>query len=392
MPTRWLILAVLFLARVTMAFQFQSIAAISPSLMSDLRLDYAQLGLLVGIYMLPGIVISVPGGMLGARFGDKGVVLSGLALMIVGGVVTALADQYATALGGRLVSGIGAVLLNVLLTKMASDWFAGREIVLAMAILVTSWPFGIGVALAVEPLLAAALSWSFAIHATAAAALAAWILVATVYRPTPSTQAAGTGALFTGINSRELVGASVAGLIWAIYNVSYILLVTFAPPLLVARGLSAADAGLATSLATWTLMVSIPLGGLLIERAGRPLMMMAASLILMASAIVLVAMLGDSRWAIALAGLITGVPAGAIMALPAQVLRPENRAAGMGVFFTWYYLAMAMFPAIAGLLRDLSGDPRTPLLFAAALGLVTVGAVAVFAALTRVAALPEHSR
>jgi MFS family permease len=115
--------------------------------------------------------------------------------------------------------------------------------------------------------------------------------------------------------------------------------------------------------------------------------MMAASLVLMAIAILLVAMLGDSRWAIALAGLITGVPAGAIMALPAQVLRPENRAAGMGVFFTWYYLAMAMFPAIAGLLRDLSGDPRTPLLFAAALGLVTVGAVAVFAALTRAAAL-----
>jgi MFS family permease len=134
-------------------------------------------------------------------------------------------------------------------------------------------------------------------------------------------------------------------------------------------------------------MVSIPIGGLLIERAGRPLLMMAASLVLMAIAILLVAMLGDSRWAIALAGLITGVPAGAIMALPAQVLRPENRAAGMGVFFTWYYLAMAMFPAIAGLLRDLSGDPRTPLLFAAALGLVTVGAVAVFAALTRAAAL-----
>jgi MFS family permease len=392
MQTRWLILSVLFLARATIAFQFQSLAAISPSLISDLKLDYAQFGLLVGVYMLPGVVVSVPGGMLGARFGDKTIALSGLALMILGGIATALANEYGIALAGRLVSGIGAVLLNVLLTKMASDWFAGREIVLAMAILVTSWPFGIGIALVVEPALAAAQSWSVAVHATAVAAFAAWALVATVYRPARPTQSGGTGDLLAGITARELVGASVAGLIWAIYNVSYILLVTFAPPLLVARGLSAADAGLATSLATWTLMVSVPVGGLLIERTGRPMMLIAVSLVLMAMAIALVAILGESRWAIALAGLISGIPAGAIMALPTQVLMPQNRGAGMGVFFTWHYLAMALFPAIAGLLRDVSGDPRMPLLFAAGLGVVTVSALGAFAALTRSPASPEAVR
>jgi MFS family permease len=392
MQTRWLILSVLFLARATIAFQFQSVAAISPSLISDLKLDYAQFGLLVGVYMLPGVVVSVPGGMLGARFGDKTIALSGLALMILGGIATALANEYGIALAGRLVSGIGAVLLNVLLTKMATDWFAGREIVLAMAILVTSWPFGIGIALVVEPAMAAAQSWSVAVHATAVAAFAAWALVATVYRPARPTQSGGPGDLLAGITARELVGASVAGLIWAIYNVSYILLVTFSPPLLVARGLSAADAGLATSLATWTLMVSVPVGGLLIERTGRPMMLIAVSLVLMAMAIALVAILGESRWAIALAGLISGIPAGAIMALPTQVLMPQNRGAGMGVFFTWHYLAMALFPAIAGLLRDVSGDPRMPLLFAAGLGVVTVSALGAFAALTRSPASPEAVR
>ena len=45
------------------------------------------LGLLIGLYMLPGIVIALPGGMLGQRFGAKRVVLVGLALMTIGGAL-----------------------------------------------------------------------------------------------------------------------------------------------------------------------------------------------------------------------------------------------------------------------------------------------------------------
>jgi MFS family permease len=392
MGSRWLILAVLFLARASLAFQFQSIAAVSQFLITDLKLDYAQLGFLVGIYMLPGVVISWPGGMLGARFGDKSVALSGLLMMVIGGVMTGLADHYAMALAGRLVSGTGAVLLNVILTKMTSDWFAGREIIVAMAILVTSFPFGIGLALAVEPLLAAAQSWALAIHATAAAAFLALILLSACYRR-PFTPAATIAPPKPGgMTSREFVGASLAGIVWAFYNVSYILLVTFSPPLLVARGLSTADAGFTTSIATWILIASVPLGGALIERTGRPVASIASCLVLMGIAIALVGLVGDSIWAIAWAGVIIGMPAGAIMALPAQVLAPQSRAAGMGVFYTWYYLAMAFFPAIAGLLRDLSGDPRMPLFFAAALCVVTLGAVLAFTVLTRASASPEVAR
>lgn len=392
MPSRWSILAVLFLARASLAFQFQSIAAVSPFLVADLTLDYTQLGALVGIYMLPGVAVALPGGLLGARYGDKTIAIFGLLLMVLGGVLTGLADQYAMAVAGRLISGIGAVLLNVLLSKMATDWFVGREIIVAMAILVTSFPFGIGVALAVEPVLAVAQSWRIAIHATAACALLALLLVAGLYRAAQADRAAAAGPGLAGMTSRELVGASLAGLIWALFNVSYILLVTFSPSLLIARGMSAPDAGFATSFANWTLMVSIPLGGLLIERAGRPILLISASLVLMAAAMSLVALSGEANWAIALAGFITGVPAGAIMALPAQVLSPQNRATGMGIFFTWYYGAMALFPAIAGWLRDLSGDPRVPLLFAAIIALATIAVAGAFAALMRASASPEAAR
>ena len=48
------------------------------------------------------------------------------------------------------------------------------------------------------------------------------------------------------------------------------------------------------------------------------------------------------------------------MALPAQVLRVENRAVGMGIFFTVYYIGMGIGSSIAGYARDASGDPAAP--------------------------------
>ncbi len=47
MRNRWTMLAVLFLARTAMSFQFQSVGSLSPFLVPDLGLDYAALGTLI---------------------------------------------------------------------------------------------------------------------------------------------------------------------------------------------------------------------------------------------------------------------------------------------------------------------------------------------------------
>ena len=49
-----------------MALQFQTVASTGPFLIDALAIDFASLGLLIGLYMLPGIVIALPGGMLGS--------------------------------------------------------------------------------------------------------------------------------------------------------------------------------------------------------------------------------------------------------------------------------------------------------------------------------------
>src|SRR5262245_20666016 len=179
---RWAMLAVLFLARTAIALQFQTVASVRPFLMDALAIDFATFGLLIGLYLLPGVPVSLPSGMLGQRFGAKHLVIAGLALMTAGGAVMGLVSSFADVAAGRLVAGTGAVLLNVLIAKMIADWFAGREIVTAMAIAIASWPLGLAVGLVLFGPLAEHLGWSAVMQLGAAPALAALLIVLALYR------------------------------------------------------------------------------------------------------------------------------------------------------------------------------------------------------------------
>ena len=132
MRNRWVILAILFAVRLTMAFQFQSVAAVAPLLGKQFGVGIAEIGFLIGLYFTPGIALSLPGGAIGRKFGDKPTVLSALVLMLVGSLMMAFGDSWGWQIAGRLVGGAGGVLLKVQLTKMVTDWFAGKEIATAM--------------------------------------------------------------------------------------------------------------------------------------------------------------------------------------------------------------------------------------------------------------------
>src|SRR2546429_7013911 len=107
--------------------------------------------------------------------------------MVVGGLVAAASPGFTVAAAGRLLSGIGAVLMNILLAKMVADWFAEREMSTAMAVMLTSWPVGLGVAAATLGGLATRSSWRMAIVATALAAAPGLVLIAFPCRyPSPT--------------------------------------------------------------------------------------------------------------------------------------------------------------------------------------------------------------
>ena len=370
---RWLILAVLFFARTAIAYQFQSVAAVSPLLVDALLLDLALLGGLIGAWMLPGMIFAFPGGLLGQRFGDKQTVVVSLALMAAGSAIVALADSYAIAMTGRVVSGVGAVVLNVLLTKMVADWFSGRELSTAMAVLVSSWPFGIGLALVTLGPLSAAYGWRQAIAVTAYVALVALLAIVAAYRaPAQPTATKARSQWRWSLSSREVMLVTIAGLLWAFYNVGYIVLVSFAPMLLTEGAGGAAKAAIVASFATWPVLLSVPLGGVLADRTGRGFLIMTVSIMATAVTLPLIFASGSPLVMLIVIGLLFGPAAGIIMAMPASVLDAGSRHAGMGLFYTIYYLAMTFLPGVAGALRDRTGIAIAPLLFGSAVLIAAV--------------------
>jgi hypothetical protein len=52
----------------------------------------------------------------------------------------------------------------------------------------------------------------------------------------------------------------------------------------------------------------------------------------------------------------------------------------MGVFYAWYYAAMALLPGMAGWARDLKNDAAAPVLFAAGMMVVAAGCLTAFRA------------
>lgn len=369
MTGRWSMLAVLFAVRATMGFQYQSIASVAPIVMQDFGIGLADVGLLIGLYLAPGAVIALPGGALGRRFGDKSTVLAGLAFMLAGGLLMALVPVWSAQVAGRLLAGLGGVLLNVMMSKMVTDLFAGREIASAMAIFVNSWPVGIACALVALPPVGSALGVP-AVHLASAGVVAAGLVVlAALYRaPASPPHAAQAGALPTG---HALAAIMVAGLIWSLYNVAFAMIFGFGPAMLTERGWTVAAAGSAVSLVMWLTMLSVPVGGVLADWTRRHIAFIVVGALLFAVALATARRVEAIVAAFAVLGIVCGLPAGAIMSLPARVLQPATRATGMGIFFTLYYVGMFVAPAIAGWLAVKVGAAGVAFDFGAAVLVLT---------------------
>lgn len=364
MDNRWIILAVLFVVRLTMGFQFQSVAAVAPLLGRDFGFGLADIGILIGLYFAPGVAFSLPGGALGKRFGDKAIALTGLVLMLVGGLVMAFSPFWTGQVAGRLISGAGGVIMNVQMTKMVTDWFAGREIATALAIFVNSWPAGVAVALLTLPLIGTSYGIGPVFFAVAALIGCGIVLLLTLYRPPPHTSGATTSA--ERLDRNTVIAVVVAGIIWGFYNVGFATIFSFGPSMLVERGWSITAAGSVVSIVLWLAVFSVPFGGVLADRTRRPYLVLVAGCVAFALLMVMLPRSGAATLLTVIAlGLICGQPAGPILSLPARVLQPATRAVGMGIFYTVYYAAMMLGPVIGGACAKWTGSAGAALDFGA---------------------------
>lgn len=355
MAIRWRVLALLFLVRTTMAFQFQAVGALSPFMREAWGVSIADIGLLVGLYFAPGLALSLPGGALGRRYGDKPVVLVGLGLMAAGAAMMAATNDWLTIAAGRTLAGVGGILINVLMSKMVADWFSGREIAFSMALFINSWPVGIALALLTLPLIAGEAGLTAALLLTLGLVAAGFFGMALTYRPPEgATGAAAPGA--GRVRGALLVAVLAAGLIWGLYNGALTIVFSFGPELLASRGESVEAAASLTSIVLWMLVAGATIASYLSDRLRLRDSVLISGVVLFAAMLWIGGGMREALPMVIAIGLVIGLPAGVIMSLPAAVLPPEGRSIGMGLFFTMHYLCGLAAPPLAGWAAEATGD------------------------------------
>src|SRR5207248_4169783 len=377
---RWIILAILFAARAATGFQFQSVGASALMLMRALAMDYSEIGLLIGSYLLPGVVVALPAGLVGQRFQEKTLGLAGLALMAISAVALSCSENFAAALVARTIGGVGATIVVLVATKMTTDWFDSREIVLAMSILQVSWPFGAMLALPIQAFVAQSWGWPAVMMSAAFCAGAALIAFAFVSPSAQASHAATTDR--AKLPTAALLPVTIAGVAWGAMNLACVLFFSYAPLLMAARGSSPTLAASLTSLAIWLTILAIPAGGYLVHRLRRPIAAIAVCALTAACALTLFVAGSYPTIGCLMFGVAVGPLSGAILSLPAQVLNPGQRSLGFGVFYTCFYVLMAAGPPAVGRLQDLWQSPAAGLIAAAALLVAAVPLSLSFAALS----------
>ena len=366
----WVILAAIALARAGFGYQYQTVASLAPDLMRLFRLDYATLGTLIGAFMLLGAFLAMPLGLLARQIGDRLVLGGGIGLMIVGPVISAAAADPSGIALGRSIAGAGAVAMIVLQNKIIADWFSGRRFMLAISVSVAAYSIGVGLAQLLLPPLAFSIGWQAAFLSNAVPMAAALALFLASFRSSPHA-AKSPARRFLWPSGRECLLLVIAGLIWTAYTAGYSAYTGYVPSLMATRGEGLVLTGVVLTIATWGNVPATLLG------AGLAARFSALGIFLLGTTSLVIGMIGAALLDLpvtcaVVVGVIGSFHPGVIMAVGTLSAKPENRAVGMGLFYSMYYAGNAVVPAFCGWAADILGGPEGALLAGAAVSAIAI--------------------
>ncbi len=390
----WLGLGAVYLGFLTVGFVFHFLPPILPVVIADLGISHGQAGLLVSLFALPGILLSLPGGWLVDRYGERLVGSVGVILMGAGTLLLGLAPSFSLILLARVLSGAGAMGGVVALQRLVIRLFAGRRLGLPVGISGSAIPVGIVVVLNVAGPIAETSGWRVVAQRVGGVAVvvglvfmvAIWLITrgAALGREQKQDDVplADRGRLFRPL--------WIAGAVWFCANGAMTAFMTFAPDHFQGLGFDVSARGLFTSIPMWTSAALGMVTGWLTDRhGGRPafmivgMTMMGASLLLLPAAVVPPSLIG----------LVLGLSLAAVVTptitLPGVLLPTTHTGRGYGILATCANLGIVIVPPLAGWMRDLSGGYRWPFVI---MGVVAFGGVAAADILRRGRFLPGFSR
>jgi MFS family permease len=354
---RWVILCVVYLSILAFALIFQSIPPILPLIISELHITYAQSGLLMGLFALPGLFISLLGGFLSDRYRMRPLGIACFSLMIGGTLCVGLGMNLWILWLGRIIAGIGALTLSTILPKLLSQWFREREEGLAMGIFNTGIPLGSIICFSLFGRMGSLWGWRLPALLTGCYSFIIGIFFLSFYK-VPSSEKIEDQKPLGIYQSLKEIKWSIwwVGLSWLWYNAGFVSFATFAPNLFLQKGYTIEQSGFLIGIPLLgSLLLSAPIGYLvdrfkhqewLIGIGGVALSILTLSYTFSSPFLLLVTLMGVFA---------AMIPA-PIYSLPPELLKSEHAGLGFGVLSTCSSAGLFVAPYLVGKARDFTGS------------------------------------
>jgi len=370
---RWVILGTVYLSILAFTLIFQSIPPILPFILSDLHLTYAQSGLLMSLFALPGIFVSLLGGFLSDRYGMRPLGTGCFLLMIGGTLLVGLGINLQILGLGRIIAGIGGLTLSVFLPKLLSQWFKERELGLAMGIFNTGVPLGSVICFGLFGKMGDLWGWRVPILLTGIYLLITFILFLILYRLPPSQDIEEDKPLNIYKSLKEM-GWPIwwVGFSWLWFNAAFTSFATFAPNLFLQKDYTIEQSGFLIGIPLLgSLLFSAPIG-YLVDRFKRQEWFIGMGAIALAILALFFNFSSSFLLLVILMGIFSAMIPAPIYSLPPEILKSENVGLGFGVISTCSSIGLFAAPYLVGKATDLTGSYSWSFIFISLFSFLTM--------------------
>jgi cyanate permease len=143
---RFTIEGLILAIQLSLGLSWMAVAPLFPAVMDEQRVDRATVSLLIAAISLITATLTIPAGIVGARFGLKRTMAVG-AVFMAAGLLTPLTHNFTTLLATRIVFGLGVAIAFPLVAAIVMQWFESRELPLINGLNMVGSSLGISISL-----------------------------------------------------------------------------------------------------------------------------------------------------------------------------------------------------------------------------------------------------